>query len=64
MLILTNTLYVKEGGLNPSFNETTIVYDVKIPNKVEEINIEAETEDKDATCIISGIDGNLNNKVL
>ncbi|MDE5587342.1 MAG: cadherin-like beta sandwich domain-containing protein, partial [Bacilli bacterium] len=47
-------LYVEEGGLNPHFNETTIFYNVKIPNEKTEVHIEAIPEDKDATVEIVG----------
>jgi len=46
-------LYVKEGGLKPTFNETTIMYDVLIPNEKNSIQIEAITEDENSTCAIN-----------
>ncbi|MDE5587335.1 MAG: cadherin-like beta sandwich domain-containing protein, partial [Bacilli bacterium] len=47
-------LYVEEGGLIPRFNETTIYYNVKIPNEKTEVHITALPEDKDATVDIVG----------
>ncbi len=47
-------LYVEEGGLSPHFQETTIFYDVKIPNNKTEVHIEGVPEDKDATVDIVG----------
>ena len=52
-------LFVEEGGLNPHFNETTIFYNVKVPNNVTEVHIEAIPEDKDATVDIVGDTTNL-----
>ena len=31
-------LYVEEGGLQPSFNETTIFYDVYVPNEIDSVD--------------------------
>ncbi len=47
-------LYVHEGTLTPEFNETTIFYDVLIPNDKTELTIEALPEDKNATVEIKG----------
>ncbi len=55
-------LYVEEGGLQPSFNETTIFYDVYVPNVIDsadKLHIEAIAEDKDATIEIIGNSGDL-----
>ena len=52
-------LFVEEGGLSPHFNETTIFYNVKVPNNVTEVHIEAIPEDKDATVDIVGDTTNL-----
>ena len=53
-------LYIKEGGLIPNFNETTIYYEVKVPNEIDNLNklhIEAIPKDKDAQVVINGNDG-------
>ncbi|MDE6285145.1 MAG: cadherin-like beta sandwich domain-containing protein, partial [Bacilli bacterium] len=45
-------LYVQEGGLSPAFNETTLIYEVKVPNAIDNLNklhIEVITEDENAT---------------
>ncbi len=47
-------LFVEEGGLNPHFNETIILYDVKVPNNVNTLHIEAIPEDKNATYEVIG----------
>ena len=55
-------LYVQEGGLLPNFNETTIFYEVKVPNRITDLNelhIEAITEDPNATFEILGQSGAL-----
>ncbi len=55
-------LYVEEGGLLPMFNETTIFYEVKVPNRITDLNqlhIEAITEDTNATFEILGQSGAL-----
>ena len=55
-------LYIKEGGLIPNFNATTIYYEVKVPNEIDNLNklhIEAIPKDKDAQVVINGNDGAL-----
>ena len=45
-------LYVHEGALQPNFRETTIVYDVYVPEEIDDfskVHIEAVPEDKNAT---------------
>ena len=53
-------LYVQEGGLNPKFNPTTIVYEVKVPDTTDVLHIEAITEDINATYeVVGGTKNNL-----
>ena len=47
-------LFVKEGALSPRFQDTTILYDVKIPSDVNKLTIDAITEDENATYEIIG----------
>ena len=47
-------LFVKEGALSPRFQDTTILYDVKIPSNVDKLTIDAITEDENATYEIIG----------
>ena len=47
-------LFVKEGGLNPIFNETTIHYDVLVPYEAREVHITAIPEDVNASYEIIG----------
>ena len=47
-------LFVKEGGVDPHFNETIIFYDVKVPNDTNLLHIEAIPEDKNATFEVVG----------
>jgi hypothetical protein len=47
-------LFVEEGGIDPHFNETIILYDAKVPNNINTLHIEAITEDKNATYEVIG----------
>ena len=47
-------LFVNEGALSPRFQNTTILYDVKVANDVQKLNIEAIVEDENATYEVIG----------
>ncbi len=47
-------LFAKEAALNPTFKDTTIHYQLRVPNSVESLTLTIEPEDKNATYEVIG----------
>ncbi len=47
-------LFAHEGALVPEFEDTTIYYQVQVPNSVTSLTLDIETEDSNATYVVAG----------